>query len=128
MEYTCIRQQFVTTPGECDLETGTMGSHVEDGGGDGETPITRLDDAVDRATIIKMDLEGFEKRALLGAERLLRECAPRLAVTGYHYADDLLEISDTIRAICPQYQFRLRHHSNYYYDSIIYAEPANGLH
>ena len=104
------------------LETGTMGSHVDDGGGDGETPITRLDDAVDEATFIKMDLEGFEARALKGASRLLRECGPRLAITGYHYADDLLDVAHTIRELRQDYRFKLRHHSNYYYDSIIYAE------
>ena len=104
------------------LETGTMGSHVDDGEAAGNTPITRLDDAVDKATFIKMDLEGFETRALKGAARLLQECGPRLAITGYHYADDLLDVARTISDLRPDYRFRLRHHSNYYYDSIIYAE------
>lgn len=112
------------------LETGTMGSHVDvDADNDGgETPVTRLDDAVEKVTFIKMDLEGFETRALKGAARLVREFAPRLAITGYHYADDLLDIAQTIRGLRADYSFRLRHHSNYYYDSILYAESDGMLH
>ena len=48
--------------------------------------------AIDAATFIKMDLEGFEQRALRGAARLIRECRPRMAITAYHYADDLLDL------------------------------------
>jgi hypothetical protein len=107
-----------------------MGSHVDvrENVGEGETPVTRLDDAVERATFIKMDLEGFETRALKGAARLVRECLPRLAITGYHYADDLLDIVQTIHGLRPDYCFRLRHHSNYYYDSILYATSGEALH
>ena len=105
------------------LHSGTMGSHVGEGENSGDARITRLDDAVDDVTFIKMDLEGFEKRALLGAAGLIRAHRPRMAVTGYHYADDLLEICDTIRRLAPDYALRLRHHSNYFYDSIIYAAP-----
>jgi FkbM family methyltransferase len=104
-------------------ETGTMGSHVDETSGNGATRITRLDDAIDDATFIKMDLEGFEKRALAGARGLIDACRPRLAITTYHYADDLLDICSTIRSMVPDYVLRLRHHSNYFYDTIVYAAP-----
>lgn len=111
------------------LETGTMGSHVEDIGADkgvadeGATPITRIDDAMDRVSFIKMDLEGFESRALTGAHGLIGSCRPRMAITGYHYANDLLELWALLRRIAPDYSLRIRHHSSFYYDSIIYAQP-----
>ncbi len=108
------------------LETGTMGSHVDEKlGNSGNTRITRLDDALDGVTFIKMDLEGFEQRALVGAERLIRSCRPRMAITGYHYADDLLNIWNLLKDLAPGYSLRLRHHSSYYYDSILYAEPKH---
>ena len=111
------------------LETGTMGSHVEGIGsgdatcGEGATPITRIDDAMERVSFIKMDLEGFESRALSGAQGLIGSCRPRMAITGYHYANDLLELWTLLRRIAPDYSLRLRHHSSFYYDSIIYAQP-----
>lgn len=111
------------------LETGTMGSHVESldsaaiSDGQGATAITRIDDAMDHLSFIKMDLEGFELRALGGAAGLIGSCRPRMAITGYHYADDLLELCTLLRQIAPGYSLRLRHHSSFYYDSILYAQP-----
>ena len=105
------------------LQTGTMGSHVDQSGADGDTTVTRIDDAMDEVTFIKMDLEGFEVRALSGAENLLRRCRPRMAITGYHYADDLLDLWTLLKRLAPGYLLRLRHHSSFYYDSIIYAHP-----
>lgn len=107
------------------LETGTMGSHVDEAAGNsGDTPIVRLDDVLDEVTFIKMDLEGFEQRALRGATRLIRECRPRMAITAYHYADDLLDLWRLFEELAPDYELRLRHHSSYYYDTIFYAAPA----
>jgi len=105
------------------LQTGTMGSHVDESGIDGDTAVTRIDDAMEAVTFIKMDLEGFEARALSGAENLLRKCRPRMAITGYHYADDLLDLWALLKRLAPDYILRLRHHSSFYYDSIIYAHP-----
>ncbi|MGN6704255.1 MAG: FkbM family methyltransferase [Burkholderiaceae bacterium] len=103
-------------------ETGTMGSHVS-AAGNVEVRAVALDDCLDRATFIKMDVEGFEAKALRGAARLLREERPRLAVASYHYAHDLLEIAGTIDTLAPGYTLRLRHHISYFYDSILYASP-----
>ncbi|MEO8487071.1 MAG: FkbM family methyltransferase [Betaproteobacteria bacterium] len=107
------------------LETGTMGSHVDEAAGNiGDTPIVRLDDVMDEVTFVKMDLEGFEQKALRGAARLIRECRPRMAITAYHYADDLLDLWKLFGELAPDYELRLRHHSSYYYDTIFYAAPA----
>lgn len=107
------------------LETGTMGSHVDEAAGNsGDTPIVRLDDVLDEVTFIKMDLEGFEQRALRGAARLIRDFRPRMAITAYHYADDLLDLWRLLEEFAPDYELRLRHHSSYYYDTIFYAAPA----
>jgi FkbM family methyltransferase len=94
-------------------QTGTMGSHVSASQQDdsGSTvAVTKLDDVMDRVTFIKMDLEGFEQRALRGASRLIEKCRPRMAITGYHYADDLLDICSTITHLMPGCQLRLRQH------------------
>ncbi|HRQ56058.1 MAG TPA: FkbM family methyltransferase [Azoarcus taiwanensis] len=96
-------------------------SHVQDAG---ETTISavRLDDEIETCTFIKMDVEGHEAKVLRGARRLLRESRPRLAITCYHYADDLLEIAGLIKDINPLYRLRLRHHGGYYQDSVLYAD------
>ncbi len=109
-------------------EVGNMGSHLTLGGhGSSSIEAVRLDDQIGDLSFLKMDIEGGEALALNGAKRLLSTCAPRLAVTVYHYANDLLEVVAAIRRINPAYRFWLRQHAYFYYDTLIYAATgANG--
>ena len=104
-------------------ETGSMGSRL-DANGNTQVQASTLDDEVQHATFIKMDVEGHEAKILQGATRLIANSKPRLAITGYHFADDLLDIVQVIRNIEPGYRLRLRQHSFYYYDTILYADVA----
>ena len=103
-------------------QTGTMGSHVARDG-NVEVKAVMLDDVVEKATFIKMDVEGYEPRALRGAARLLATQRPRLAIASYHFAQDLLEVAQVLDELAPGYVLRLRHHYSYYFDSIFYASP-----
>jgi FkbM family methyltransferase len=102
-------------------ETGTMGSHLDEAGGV-QVRVSRLDDEVADATFIKMDTEGHEMKVLQGARRIIGQSRPRMAITGYHYAGDLLGIAKLVHDIVPEYRLRLRHHSFWYYDTILYAD------
>ena len=102
-------------------ETGTMGSRL-DASGNVQVQASTLDEEVSHATFIKMDVEGHERKILEGARKLISNSKPRMAVTGYHFANDILEIAQIIREIEPSYRLRLRHHSFYYYDTILYAD------
>lgn len=105
-------------------ETGTMGSHVDEvAGNSSDTRPVALDDVMDEVTFIKMDLEGYEQKALRGATRLIHDCRPRMTITAYHYADDLLDLWRLFEELASDYELRLRHHSCYYYDTIFYATP-----
>lgn len=108
-------------------QTGTMGSCVSETGAS-TIQCVRLDDMVERASFIKLDVEGFESKALKGARQLLSKCRPRLAVASYHYAEDLLEIAQTVDELAPDYSFYLRHHFGYFYDTILYATPRKDWH
>ncbi|MGF6296510.1 FkbM family methyltransferase [Paraburkholderia youngii] len=105
-------------------QTGTMSSHVSASGGV-EVPCVKLDDMVEDATFIKMDVEGFEPRTLRGAAQLIARAKPRMAIASYHYATDLLDVADTLREIVPGHRLHLRHHYSFFYDSIIYASPRD---
>ena len=63
---------------------------------------TTLDDlAVDLAfhkvDFIKMDLEGFEAQALLGARQIILKFKPKLSITTYHCATDYHDTFNTIK-------------------------------
>jgi FkbM family methyltransferase len=107
------------------VESGTVSSYIAPQGSQ-SCETVRLDDELEALTFLKMDIEGFESRALKGASRLIKECSPRMAITAYHYPYDLLDIVDTIDSLREGYVMRLRHHYNYYYDTILYASPYPG--
>lgn len=56
-------------------------------------------------TYIKIDLEGYDFLALLGAERLIKKNKPKIAVTTYHDVNHLLEIKEFLSKIVPEYNF-----------------------
>lgn len=61
-------------------------------------------------TYIKMDVEGAEIDALLGAKETLLLKKPKLNVALYHKFTDIFEIPLLIHKINPDYEFHLRRH------------------
>ena len=84
-----------------------------------EVECVRLDDTIDSCTLLKMDVEGFETRVLNGARRLISQCRPDLAVTCYHYPQDLFEILDSVESMHAYKHVALRHYAPSLYDSIL---------
>ncbi len=73
-------------------------------------------------TFIKMDVEGSEKEALLGAENIIRRIKPKLAICAYHKPEDIYELPQTILNIRNDYKLALRQHASAgYYDTVLYA-------
>lgn len=61
-------------------------------------------------TYIKMDVEGAETDAILGAKGTLLSKKPKLNIALYHKFTDIFEIPLLIHKINPDYEFRLRRH------------------
>jgi FkbM family methyltransferase len=78
----------------------------------------------EKVTYIKMNIEGAELGALKGAERIIREQKPKLAICVYHKIADIYELPDLILTYNPDYKFYLRHYNMAYEtDTILYAIP-----
>jgi FkbM family methyltransferase len=98
-------------PGPVDVASGSLA----------EVDVATIDDLVDAApTFIKMDVEGFELESLKGAERSIREHRPRLCVSAYHRPTDLLDLTDFVLALRPDYRVDLRHHTTLRWDTCLY--------
>ena len=61
--------------------------------GEFEIPVIALDDMQDvRPTFIKMDIEGSECDALDGAQEMIKQYHPKLAICIYHRPQDILDV------------------------------------
>ncbi|NTV73510.1 MAG: FkbM family methyltransferase [Holophaga sp.] len=103
--------------------TGTLNATASRKGGT-QVPCHRLDDLLkeDPPDFIKMDIEGAEKDALLGAEGLLRR-GPRVAICLYHVQDHLWTIPLLLKAWMPGHDLRLRYHGTDAWELVLYSIP-----
>ncbi|HEX4783094.1 MAG TPA: FkbM family methyltransferase [Candidatus Sulfotelmatobacter sp.] len=110
--------------------TGTMGSKIVEGGEQSiSVECRKLDDLSWplAPTYLKMDIEGAEPKALVGASNLLRRHHPILAVCTYHRSEHLWQIPNIIRSIEPEYNLFLRRYAEDCWEGVCYAIPDNRL-
>lgn len=90
---------------------------------DGENiPVAKLDDELKGmpVTFIKMDLEGWEMKALSGSAITIKKNRPKLAIAVYHAAEDFRKIPDFIMSIHPDYKIYLRHYTQGWSETVMF--------
>lgn len=105
------------------FKSGIQGSSTISSQGDIYVQCIALDDVLrDFApTFIKMDIEGAEYEALLGAKNIIREYSPDLAISVYHKVEHIWSIPLLLKDINTNYRFYLRSHGLYGMETILYA-------
>ena len=86
--------------------------------------IRRMDDLgldIKGRLYIKMDIEGSEMDALRGAENIIKEHTPFLAICVYHRKNDVIDIPKYINSLGCDYDFYLRCG----FHTILWAIPKN---
>lgn len=71
-------------------------------------------------TFIKMDLEGWEMHALRGAQNIIMQQRPKLAIAVYHNSKDFREVPEFLKSLHPDYKIYLRHYSEGWSESVMY--------
>jgi len=109
---------------KCELSgfdrTGDTGGTVNPEG-DTELTLQTIDKIVNKtATFIKLDIEGYEEQALLGAAGTIRDCKPKLAVSAYHKCGDLLKLWSVVNEIRNDYKIYVRHYTPGVFDTVLY--------
>ena len=76
-----------------------------------------------KITLLKMDIEGSEEKALIGAKETIRRYKPKLYICAYHRNSDMFLLPKKIHELCPEYKIHFAHHpyvpaweSNFYCD------------
>lgn len=83
--------------------------------------VETLDTAVtDPVTFIKMDLEGWELKALRGSARHIANERPKLAIAVYHDSPDFRLVHQFVATFGHKYRCYLRHYTQGWSETIMY--------
>lgn len=86
-----------------------LGNRLIDGEGINKVPIVRLDDDIQEPiTFLKIDVEGLDKQAIVGAKEQIARHHPKMHIDTYHKLADIVDVPALIHSIDPTYRFYLR--------------------
>ena len=92
--------------------------------GDIRIPVTTIDAKISGpVSFIKMDLEGWEMKALVGAKQCISENQPKLAIAVYHNAADFWKIPQLVLSMRSDYDLYLRHYTEGWSETVMYFIP-----
>lgn len=75
-------------------------------------PVESVDHVLNGApcSLLKIDVEGAERHALLGAAQTIRTHRPRMNIAGYHRSEDLYELPLLVHELVPDARIAMLHH------------------
>ncbi|WP_072679790.1 FkbM family methyltransferase [Arcobacter sp. LA11] len=93
--------------------------------GDDIISVVSIDECIinKKVNFIKMDIEGAEVQALIGAKETIKKNKPILAISAYHKYDDLWTILETIKSFNIDYKFYMRMYEYNGFGIVYYAVP-----
>lgn len=105
------------------MAENSFSSHFSETG-DCEVKCVTLDETIkENRAFIKLDIEGAEYDAILGAERLIKNKSP-FAICVYHKPCDIWEIPQLVQKISNNgYKLYLRHYTNNILETVLYGVP-----
>ena len=107
-----------------DASLGTSSRASDDG--DTEIEVCSLDSLrLSNPTFIKMDIEGAEVEALIGAFSTIERFRPRLAIAVYHRFDDFWRIPEVISETRVDFRIYLRHYTEGIDETVMYFVPKD---
>jgi len=90
--------------------------------------IDTIDNLIDeKVDFIKMDIEGAEQDAIIGAKNTIEKYTPILAICIYHKAEDWYKIPQKILEINSDYKIYLRHYMEGIFETVMYFIPKSEI-
>ncbi len=104
------------------------GSHLDEQGSQ-MADVVSIDEYMNgkRVSFIKMDIEGEEGKALIGAKETIMKWHPKLAICIYHKPEDYWVIPKLIKEFCKDYKLFIRHHTDMTNETVCYAAVEEDL-
>ena len=86
--------------------------------------INTIDNLIkEKVDFIKLDIEGAEQDAIIGAKNTIKKYHPILAICIYHKAQDWYKIPEIVLNIRKDYSVYLRHYMEGIYETVMYFIP-----
>jgi FkbM family methyltransferase len=123
-----IEKGAYETSGTLSFSSDGFNSSISEDG-DEKISVCAPDDVIhleddEKKILIKMDIEGSEVYAIRGAEKLIKEHRPYLAICVYHKRDDLIAIPRLLDEISNNgYSYYLRYYGDNFRELVLYAVP-----
>ena len=86
-------------------------NRISDSGEKKVETITLDEEITEKITLLKMDIEGAEKKAIMGAKNHIINDNPKLLISVYHNHEDLYKIPSMINELNNNYKYYLRYYS-----------------
>lgn len=103
---------FDEDAGSASSVTGSAGTQI---------PVDTLDSVVEeRVSFIKMDLEGWEMKALHGSRCHIAQDRPKLAIAVYHDSPDFRLVHQYVGAFGHDYKCYLRHYTQGWSETVMF--------
>lgn len=99
-----------------DLDNDISSNHISLDGKIEVEGVALDEDVKEKISMVKMDIEGSEMKALAGMKEHIKNDTPILLISVYHNNTDLVEIPKYIRSLNENYDYYLR-----YYGGCVYA-------
>ena len=77
-----------------------------------------------KLSFIKMDLEGWEIKALSGSKRHIKQNHPTLAIAIYHDISDFWKVPEQVLSYRSDYDIYIRHYTEGWSETIMYFIPS----
>ena len=123
-EFTVIEKGLWSQKKTISFQSSANGTSKVSDQGEWKIEVDRLDNMIsidEPITFIKMDLEGSEYEALLGARNIIEKWKPKLAISLYHKPEDVWELPSLILEMNPSYSLYLAHYSVAAAETVLYA-------
>lgn len=79
---------------------------------------------INKVDFIKFDIEGSEEEGLDGARETIQQFSPKMAICIYHKPQDMFSIAEKIISINNNYQFYIKHNSNWLWETVLFCMPS----
>lgn len=99
-----------------DLDNDISSNHISSDGKIEVEGVALDEDIKEKISMVKMDIEGSEMKALVGMKEHIKNDTPILLISVYHNNTDLVEIPKYIKSLNGNYDYYLR-----YYGGCVYA-------